>query len=344
MMALAVIGAAGTLAPAQAAEPAKQAAAKETPKDIVLKGDARCTTCHDEGDSPQVLAIGKTRHGVTADKRNPTCTSCHGESEKHVKEAGRGDTKAPPPDISFGKKSATTTEARNDACLTCHEKSPNRMHWAGSQHESRDVSCTSCHNVHTHKDRMLSKASQSETCFSCHKTERAQTHRISTHPLAAGKMGCSDCHNPHGSAGPKLMTKESIRDTCFTCHAEKRGPFLWEHASATDDCMNCHTPHGSTNQSLLKSRQPWLCQQCHGDGAPHPGNVYSGANLPGGAVANVNNTGGVSGTTQLGALNPLTGARITQNNPSVQMALRGCTNCHTQVHGSNHPAGNRFVR
>jgi len=72
--------------------------------------------------------------------------------------------------------------------------------------------------------------------------------------------------------------------------------------------------------------------------------VYSAASLPGGAVANVNNTGGTSGSNQLGAVNPITGARITQNNPPAQLPFRSCANCHSQIHGSNHPAGNRFLR
>ena len=110
---------------------------------------------------------------------------------------------------------------------------------------------------------MLTKATQPEVCFTCHKTQRAQTHRISTHPLDAGKMACSDCHNPHGSTGPKLLVKNSVNETCYTCHAEKRGPFLWEHQPVIDDCTNCHTPHGSTNAPLLKARPPWLCQECH---------------------------------------------------------------------------------
>ena len=33
-------------------------------KDLVLKGDARCTRCHDAEDNPQILEIGKTRHPV----------------------------------------------------------------------------------------------------------------------------------------------------------------------------------------------------------------------------------------------------------------------------------------
>lgn len=311
-------------------------------KDLVLKGDAKCTKCHDEGDDYPVLAIAQTRHGVKADGRSPTCTSCHGESDKHINKP-EGVKDRPKPDVMFKGKFKSEAAAISGACLSCHEAG-NRTHWAGSKHESMDVPCSSCHAVHTPNDKVLAKVTQQEVCFACHKTERSQSHRISTHPIAAGKVGCSDCHNPHGSTGPKLLIKNSVNETCFTCHAEKRGPFLWEHPSASDDCMNCHTPHGSTNPPLLKARTPWLCQQCHGDGAPHPGNVYSAASLPGGAAANVNNTGGVSGTTQLGRVNPLTGARVTQNNPPSQLAFRGCANCHSQVHGSNHPAGNRFLR
>ena len=42
----------------------------EEAKDIVLVGDAKCTKCHDEADDPKVLAVGKTRHGVNADKQD----------------------------------------------------------------------------------------------------------------------------------------------------------------------------------------------------------------------------------------------------------------------------------
>src|SRR3989338_11131244 len=37
-------------------------------KDLVLKGDAKCTSCHDQ-DEKSVMAIGKTRHGATGDSR-----------------------------------------------------------------------------------------------------------------------------------------------------------------------------------------------------------------------------------------------------------------------------------
>ena len=306
--------------------------------DVVLRGDEKCMACHSTVLAEKVLPIGLTRHAVKADGRTPTCTTCHGPSDRHMGSGGsdkperlfKGAAKSPPDEI-------------NGACISCHDGG-NRTLWHGSRHQTDGLACTNCHAIHTPQDKVLSKATQPEVCFACHKTERAQASRISHHPILEGKVVCTDCHNPHGAQGPKLLLKATTNETCWTCHAEKRGPFLWEHPSASDDCMNCHTPHGSSNPPLLRARAPWLCQECHGDGAPHPGNVYSAASLPGGRVANANNTGGIAGGNPLGAINPITGQRITQNAPSPQMAYRACVNCHQQIHGSNHPAGNRFLR
>ena len=193
-------------------------------KDLVLKGDAKCTSCHDK-DEKDVLAIGKTRHGATGDGRTPTCTNCHGESAKHIDHKGGN---RPLPDRTFTKGTTTSTEVRNETCLSCH-KGGNRMQWAGSQHEGQDIACTTCHKVHNQHDKVREKATQTEVCYSCHKEQRAQSNRQSHHPIQEGKVVCSNCHNPHGSSGPKLLHKNTVGETCFTCHAEKRGPFLWEH-------------------------------------------------------------------------------------------------------------------
>jgi DmsE family decaheme c-type cytochrome len=291
--------------------------------DSSLTGDAVCTHCHDETEKRPVLAIYKTAHGVRADSRTPGCQSCHGASEAHVKNAADAEVR-PRVDIDFSHDAKTAKGQQAATCLGCHDNGQ-RAHWAGSEHQRSDVPCTSCHEVHTHRDRVLAKTLQPEVCFTCHKNQRAQLHRISSHPVAAGEMACSDCHNPHGSIGPKLMARSSINETCFTCHADRRGPFLWEHSPVTDDCTNCHTPHGSNNPTLLKMRTPWLCQQCHT--SDHSGPMNSGANLPDGAA------------TTIAGLQPL-GAR----NPRAQANGRNCLDCHAFIHGSNHPAGARFSK
>jgi DmsE family decaheme c-type cytochrome len=299
------------------------AAERPVPSATALKGDAVCTRCHDETEKKPILSIYKTRHGVKADVRTPGCQTCHGESDAHVKNP-KGVEPRPQTDIPFGTNPEFSARLQAETCISCHNGGQ-RAHWSGSEHERRDIACTSCHQVHTHKDRVLAKQTQMEVCFNCHQTQRAQIHRISSHPLVAGKMSCSDCHNPHGSVGPKLMAKKSVNETCYTCHAGRRGPFLWEHSPVTDDCTNCHTPHGSNNAPLLVKRTPWLCQECHS--ADHSGVPNSGANLPNGNQTTANGF--------LAAAN---------QNPRLQMNGRNCLACHALVHGSNHPAGAKFSR
>lgn len=279
--------------------------------------DAVCTRCHDENEIKPVLSIYQTKHGVKADLRTPSCQSCHGESEKHLKGDPSQKGRAAP-DILFGNKKGSSgsylpTDAtlQNNACLTCHNKDAKRSHWEGSTHQSRDVACASCHEVHNAHDKVRDKRSQPEVCFTCHKEQRAQINKPSHHPIPEGKMGCSDCHNPHGSVGPKLMKRDTVNDTCYTCHMEKRGPFVHNHEPVAEDCSTCHNPHGTTAESMLKMRPPFLCNSCHTPHAPIQ------PSLAGQAAAQ-------------GTISWLNSTTFTQG--------RGCLNCHTQVHGSNNPS------
>jgi DmsE family decaheme c-type cytochrome len=280
-----------------------------------LKKDAICTRCHDESEATPILSIYQTKHGVKGDARTPTCQSCHGESEKHLKGDPNVKGRAAP-DIVFKKGVYPISDEKDRAepCLTCH-KGTKRTHWDGSQHQNSGVACNSCHETHQPVDKVLGKLTQTQVCFTCHKEQRADIHKISTHPIEVGKVACADCHNPHGSAGNKLVKRNTVNETCWSCHAEKRGPFLWEHQPATEDCTNCHTPHGSNIAPLLKSRAPFLCDECH-DG-PH------NSQAPYGKAA-----AGLQG-----------GLLPSNSNPSTSAVGRACMNCHSMVHGSNSPAG-----
>lgn len=288
------------LAPATTWAQADKPAASTARKDMVLRGDAKCTRCHAEDEEYPVLAIGKTKHGTMADSRTPSCTSCHGASETHVNKP-TGVKERPRPDRVFGRKTNVSADVQNQACLTCHQGGK-RIHWQSSMHASRDTTCTSCHQVHTAHDKVRDKTTQAEVCFACHKEQRAQISRPSRHPIREGKVACSDCHNPHGSVGPSMMVRDNVNDTCYSCHMEKRGPFVRTHQPVQEECSICHNPHGTTTPNLLKSRPPFLCQQCH-EPTSHRGNPAS-----------------LTGTS--------TGANT---------LARGCLNCHTNIHGTNNP-------
>jgi DmsE family decaheme c-type cytochrome len=204
----------------------------------------------------------------------------------------------------YGEKAAA--EKQNAACVACHDKGEH-LYWAGSVHNRRQLSCVRCHTVHQQVSpkHQLAKPDEFELCGQCHLVRRAQLQRTSHMPMRESKTTCSDCHNPHGSATTKLVKGNSANDLCYRCHAEKRGPFLWEHQPVKENCLNCHEAHGSINDHLLKRKAERLCQACH-TFSRHPSQPH---------------------------------------NPATRFVFnRSCRNCHSQIHGSNHPSGNLFLR
>lgn len=290
------------------------------------KGADTCIKCHDEDDEYPVFDIFKTKHGHQGDKRSPfaglQCEACHGPGiagpeaiEEVVKKKGHTGKVRPgqdrPPIIAFGNDSHVPVEKQNSMCSNCH-KSNDHIGWKGSAHQSGDIACVNCHKLHTPRDPVLTRKTQAVVCFTCHQKERAEFYKPSSHPVRFGQLGCTDCHRPHGSIADDLLVKPTLNQTCYTCHAEKRGPLLWEHAPVSEDCSLCHTPHGSIHPALLTKRAPLLCQQCHSK-AGHRSLVLTNGNLPGGS-------------------------------PSVFLLGNSCVNCHTRVHGSNHPSGAQLMR
>jgi DmsE family decaheme c-type cytochrome len=289
-----------------AQQPAQPAAA--APADGNYVGAETCKGCHEEAFSK----FSKTRMGrlfllqARSPKEANACETCHGPGKAHV-DAGGGKGKGGL--ITFAKNDKTPVEKRNAVCLSCHTKGA-RMFWQGSAHESRDVACTNCHKImeDISPKFQLAKETMIETCGQCHLQKKAQTLSRYTHmPLREGKMTCTSCHNPHGTVTPALLKEPSVNETCYNCHAEKRGPFLWTHPPVQESCFNCHEPHGSNHENMLKIAKERVCQRCHQAGHP---------SSPRGRAA---------GDLKIGL-------------------GRSCTNCHAQIHGSNHPAGSGFER
>jgi DmsE family decaheme c-type cytochrome len=279
-------------------------------------GSEVCVTCHEaEGKHFHATVMGKAFASPKNDQEKLGCEACHGPGKAHV-DAGGGKETIP---IRFTSDSTNTVEEKNNACLSCHTGG-NRMFWQGSPHEERELACVDCHVGHEPQTKKLSsdtrfsqpltdvrgtKLEQPELCLQCHQMRRAQLQRSSHMPYREGKVTCTSCHNPHGSPNPKQLIQATTNENCLSCHTERRGPFLWEHPPVMENCANCHEPHGTNNPQLLKVRMPRVCDTCH-----------------------------------VTSRHPTTPTLLN----SVRDFNRGCTNCHSAIHGSNHPSGDTFLR
>jgi DmsE family decaheme c-type cytochrome len=250
-----------------------------------------------------------TAHALTSNARTPAsthgCESCHGPGKAHA-EAGGDPTKI----VNLLK---LKPQEASERCATCHDRSKHAL-WSGSQHDQRNVGCITCHSVHAPKGpKQIKAATEPELCQTCHRNVVNKLKRFNHMPVREGKLQCSSCHNPHGSTNVKLLkTGTTVDESCTSCHQEKRGPYLWEHAPVANACVTCHDPHGSNNDRMLAGKLPFLCQRCHVT-SRHPPTVYDGF---------------VLGTSQ--NANKIIG--------------RSCVVCHQQIHGSNAPSGQFFLR
>jgi len=266
-------------------------------------GESACLTCHES------QSYKGTAHAFTSNGRTPAathgCESCHGPGKAHVD--GGGDK------TKIATFKSMTPQQSTAQCTPCHNRSSHAL-WSGSQHDNRNVGCVSCHNVHAPEGpKLLKTKTETTTCAPCHRNVVNKQNRLNHMPVREGAMACSACHNVHGAQNVRLLkTGTTVDESCASCHAEKRGPYLWEHAPVANACVTCHDAHGSNNDRMLVAKQPYLCQRCHVT-SRHPPTVYDGY-----VMANSTNANKITG--------------------------RSCVVCHQAIHGSNAPSGKAFLR
>jgi hypothetical protein len=121
-------------------KPTPQAAAPQaTPADYA--GTDACVVCHTD----QEKSLQGTQHAQAKNPRTPMaghgCESCHGPGKAHAEDdAG----------LKIAKIKEMTPAQSSQICLTCHNRG-NHAGWEGSGHERRNLSCTTCHSVHSPK-------------------------------------------------------------------------------------------------------------------------------------------------------------------------------------------------
>jgi predicted CXXCH cytochrome family protein len=210
------------------------------------------------------------------------------------------------------------------ACADCHAEisrifpaSPHARLTFASEKMPGAGGCESCHGpgskhiaaigTGSFEKFILNPGKKPEACLQCHIGTHAEFRLPHQHPVLAGKMSCSDCHDPHGAdifkpAGGLAMARQN--ESCAECHQDQARPFVFEHPAMREGCTSCHQPHGSVNDKLLTVRDSNLCLRCHAQ-TPDP----SGG--PGLFIGRVNHTG------------------------FVRFGTCWTAGCHSSVHGSN---------
>ena len=284
--------------------------ASQTAEEASYVGSAACAECHEGIEhSFRLNGHGRAEEDSALVEGRTGCESCHGPGSLHV--AADSDPEDPGFHVIRSFHPKMDQAEANAPCLTCHTGEA-QMHWQESAHDDRGIKCVDCHSMHEPQDpsrkALLKAENTSDLCMTCHKTKRMQMSRSAHMPVLEGGMDCSSCHEPHGSTTPKNLKANSVNELCESCHMDKRGPMLFDHAPVRENCLNCHEPHGANNQRSLAAKTPFLCQRCH-VATRHPSTLYDGPDLASNRLFN-----------------------------------RSCLNCHSQVHGSNHPSGKYFLR
>jgi predicted CXXCH cytochrome family protein len=298
---VAAAGFAGTSKPARSTAPPSFPAslwAKAAPDDYL--GPETCAGCHPEWKA----SLAKTPHALyVGDPKLPKdrqgCEACHGPGKGHVDNLG--DDVRRSHIMSFSPERAAEA---SQACMRCHSSTMRTSEWHRTAHARANVSCVSCHKIHQEepgaaasqvaqrkpRDPMtpifaarpdphrLLIADEATLCGNCHRRELNDFRGMSHHPLAEGRIVCSDCHEVHpdrqtvrrGAGSTRMRNDHEVsREVCVTCHAETAGPFAYEHDPAAgyagEGCSECHKPHGSHNPRLLTTFSRGVCNQCHTD-------------------------------------------------------------------------------
>lgn len=191
-------------------------------------------------------------------------------------------------------------------CQVCHDLNSEKIKKAHFSANISGVDCLKCHYTHASDQKGLLKEVTHQPfglkmCGACHVVDEAGKIKVqdniekvckACHSDKTGKgmavahpalemLGCPDCHNPHTTSRPRLLSR-NMTDLCLDCHDQSQiekhpvdiepsakaavnpgKPWLILDGKVT--CASCHNPHFAEIPFLLKETtvDGKLCADCH---------------------------------------------------------------------------------
>jgi DmsE family decaheme c-type cytochrome len=238
-----------------------------------------CESCHGPGAKhSESVEPADIRHPgkIQPEEADKNCLSCHRNQPTHVGRIQGGHARSQTACVSChsvhqnGGRARKTAEAQNRECTSCHTSTsaeflkPHRHPVPQGAGAQGAMSCLDCHNPHgrTMVAQPLRNNFNEPGCLRCHGDKRGP-FAFEHAPMRV--EGCASCHEPHGSANPRMLTRSEVRFLCLECHsglgAQRAGPpggvppaFHDLRSERYRNCTVCHIKvHGShVNRSLLR--------------------------------------------------------------------------------------------
>ena len=220
-----------------------------------------CEACHGAGaEHAETIEVDKIFSFPTSTARaiNQSCLACHAKDETHRDRSFDSHTRSGLDctschSVHRSRQKPLLASESNKLCSSCHvaERAAFNRPFRHRLHEN-GIGCVDCHNPHGGSSAATVRwfAANELVCLKCHADKRGpfpfEHAPVKLEP-------CTSCHEPHGSANPRMLVRHNSAQLCLECHAGSLStlggvpPAFHDLRSARfQNCTICHSKiHGS---------------------------------------------------------------------------------------------------
>ncbi|UCG51434.1 MAG: hypothetical protein JSW58_14800 [Candidatus Latescibacterota bacterium] len=225
-----------------------------------LRTELRCVSCHPKSEahlddpSEETMASPAELGGRELLDICTQCHKAHDELDNYGYDAhSTEDVNCTECHAVHGYDASLLLDDDAEFCLKCHTAT--RTQFARrSNHPvlQQNITCLNCHRFTVRQDHTIAYDLSSH-CRDCHPEQGGpflyEHEAVNAYSLEGG-TGCSDCHEPHGSANNRLL-RQPGNQICAQCHFPAGHRTAHGGIWADRPCQFCHIDtHGSFVSNL----------------------------------------------------------------------------------------------